>query len=490
MNENIFNSQIVYNLRMSYAIINSHIITMDGENLGIIENGGVGFRDNTIDYVGPISGFDYQSYEFIVEGKNQISMPGLINTHFHSSSTLLRGGAQDVPEIEWMNKAIGPLAQSLTTEDRILGSQIGVLEGIRSGTTTFAENTRDVDSIIDKSHLKFGSRVVAAETINEISSNRVNLHPRDLYEYDKEKGEGELKTCEALFNKYQGNELISCMYGPQALDMVSLDLLSTIYERAREQEAMIHMHVAQGGRERIQIEERYGSGASTVSVLNNNNMLNKRLLAAHIHDTTNEERKLMVQNDVKMASCQSSIAMIDGLVSPVSDYINMGGIAGLGTDQAPGPGNHNMIREMRTASLLAKVTSKDPTALPGWEALRLGTINGAAALGIDKEVGSLQIGKKADIIMIDMNRLNMIPFVTKPFRTFVPNLVYSANGSEVSNVFINGKQILSDGQFLDVDVEKLKEEALDRANIIFQQASEEWRIAGSKLVSMVENGFL
>ena len=445
---------------MDIAIINSILITFENQNLGIISNGGLGITEDKISFVGPMKHFDFSKADTVLDGRGMLTMPGLINVHFHSAHTLLRGGAQDLPEIEWMNKGIAPLIKHVKEADRILGSKVGVLEGIQTGTTTFAEYTTDVKKLVEEVYQPLGVRVVATESINEVSSNRSKLEPTDLYEFNKSKGEKGIKKANELFKEFENSDLVSCMYGPQALDMISMDLLTTVQELAEEKQSQIHMHVAQGNRESLQIKARYGKDASAVSVLKKINYLNENLIAAHIHDTTVPERKLMVKHQVKMASCQSSIAMIDGIVPPLHHYTSIGGTAGLGTDQAPGSGNHNMFREMRSASIFGKIQNKDPTILPAWKVLEIATIGGAKVLGLDKIIGSLKIGKQADIITINLQQLNMTPWVSKPFHNFIPNLVYSSNGTEVNDVIINGKIIYRDNEFASFDLFKL----IDSAN--------------------------
>ncbi|MBD3189648.1 MAG: amidohydrolase family protein [Candidatus Heimdallarchaeota archaeon] len=475
---------------MDLAIINTWLMTFQGESLGIIENGALGIEGNTINYVGPTKEFDYKNADKIIDGGKHVTMPGLVNAHIHTGITILRGGAQDLPEIEWMNKGIGPLAKHLQPKDFILGAQLGVLEALRTGTTTFAEYTGNVEKLVEEVYLPFGARVVATETINEVSSNRAHLKPTDLYEFDRTKGEKSFQRNAALFDKYREKELVSCMYGPQALDMISLELLESIKEAALDQESKIHMHVAQGGRERLQITGRYGKDSSTVKVLAEHGFLDEHLIAAHCHDTTEEERATMVNKGVKMVGCPSSISMIDGIVPPVDSFVSFGGDVGLGTDQAPGPGLHNMFREMRTISLLTKTTKKDPTALPAWEVLRLATSGGAKILNLEKKIGSLEIGKKADIIMIDCEKPNLTPLVAKPFRNFVPNIVYSSYGNEVDHIIINGQLIMEKDEFVEIDEKAIIKEANGRARRLFEEATDDWKKAGSKLVKYAKEGFL
>ncbi|MGM0406245.1 MAG: amidohydrolase family protein, partial [Thermoplasmatota archaeon] len=368
---------------MKTAIINTKLLTFQGEGLGIIEDGAVSFSHGKIDFVGKSSDFKGDEVERTIDGKGHVTMPGLVNAHTHTSSTILRGGAQDVPEIEWMNKAIGPIAKHLKKDDRILGSKLGVIEGLRSGITTFGEYTSDVGRLIEEVYAPFDVRVAATEIINEVTSNKQSLGPKDIYELDRDKGRISLKVTNKIYDRYDGEDLVKIMYGPQALDMVTEDTLKQVKELAEKRSTKIHMHVAQGERERLQIKVRYGKEATTVKVLKESDLLDENLLAAHCHDTTQEEKEIMVENNVDMVGCPSSIAMIDGIVPPVSEFLELGGNVGLGTDQAPGPGTHNMFREMRTSSILTKTKYRDPTKLPAWDILKLGCIGGASVLDLD-----------------------------------------------------------------------------------------------------------
>ncbi|MHA1984619.1 MAG: amidohydrolase family protein [Candidatus Hodarchaeales archaeon] len=476
-------------MQMDIAIINSWLITFHQEKLKVIKNGGIGITDEIISFVGPMKNFDYKGSDRIIDGEKQVILPGLINAHVHTNSTLLKGLAQDVKEVEWMQKALGPLARHLKSEDKILGSKLGVLEGLRTGTTTFAEYTENVSELIENVYMPFKVRVVAAETINEVPSDRAGLKPRDLYEFDYEKGEAALKRNIELFKIFD-NERVTCMYGPQALDMVSLDLLQEIFSFAFEEKSKIHMHVAQGGRERLQIQERYGKDFSTIKILKREGLLTPLLLAAHCHDTTPEERVHMKKQGVCMVSCQSSIANIDGIIPPLIAYLNIGGQAGIGTDQGPGVGHYNMFREMQVGSILGKTQLKDPTVLPAWQMFQLATLGGAQILGLSKQIGSLEVGKKADIITLDLNCLNLIPVSSKPIRNLLPNLIYSSSGYEVNNVIINGEPIILDSNFVDIDVDSIKKDSSARLETILKEAELDWRKAGSGLVKAVDNQLL
>jgi 5-methylthioadenosine/S-adenosylhomocysteine deaminase len=475
---------------MDIAIINTTLITMQGKGLGILPNASIGIENGQIRYINEMNTSDYKNADQIIDGTNHVTLPGFINSHIHSGITLLRGAAQDVPEIEWMNKSLGPFVKYMTPEDQIIGSKLGILEGLCCGTTTFAEYSRNVELLVDEVYLPWGVRTVAIETINEISADRSCLKPNDLYEFDRDKGDKAFKTANQLFDKYKTTPLVSMMYGPQALDMVSVDLLKEIQLECQNKLSKVHMHIAQGERERLQIEKRFGKDRSTVKVLNTHGFLDSNLIATHIHDTSSQERELLVKKGVHMVGCPSSISLIDGIVPPVAHYLSLGGVAALGTDQAPGPGHHNMIREIRTISLLSKVIKQDPTVLPAWEALKLSSINGSRVLGLDSKIGTLEVGKQADIITIDLKKINLTPTVYQPFYNFVPNLVYSMTGNEVDNVIINGKIIMNDYSFVEIDQENVSEEANRAAKRIFELAEEDWTQANSRLVQSHKDGHL
>ncbi len=475
---------------MSILIHHAWVITFANNGLGIIEDGAVLIEDDLIAYVGKSTGINEHHADIIIDAKDHLVLPGFINAHTHTGLTLLRGAAQDVPELEWMNKALGPLAMHLTQEDLMLGAKIGLIEGIRTGTTTFCEYAKNVSELISEVHLPFNARVCATETINEVSYNRGQLKPSDLYDFDPSKGEKALSQTEELFTQYSSDPLVTCAYGPQALDMISLDLLKTIKERAIDEERKVHMHVAQGGRERLQIQGRYGEDQSTVTVLNKEELLGQWLIAAHCHDTTIPEKELLVNNGSSIVCCPSSISMIDGIVPPVKEFMDLGGLISLGTDQAPGPGTHNMIREMRTISIISKVVHKDPTVLPAWDVLKLSTLGGAKVLGLDNHIGSIKEGNKADIITINLKKCNMTPTISTPFHNFIPNLVYSATGFEVDNVIINGDLVLHNNRFTKIDEENIIEQANKRASKVCLDAQDDWIKADSLFVKKVKEGYL
>ncbi|WP_255191467.1 amidohydrolase family protein [Natronobeatus ordinarius] len=474
---------------MDLAITDTLAFTMADDRLGILEDATVAIDDGELAYVGPASEFDGEA-DRTIDGAGRVTMPGLVNVHVHSGLTLVRGGAQDVPEIEWMNRALGPLSESMTPADHVAGARLGVLEALRSGVTTVGEYAADVARLVEAVYDPMGLRVVATETINAVGESKADLGPDDPYPLEAEAGWRGLERNEALFETYAAHDRVSALYGPQALDMVPRALLEEIRDRAETHDRGVHMHVAQGDRERRQIEARYGAGKTTVSVLEELDLVSERLLAAHLHGATAAERERLATAGVRMAACPSSIAAIDGIVPPLVGFREHGGVVGIGTDQAPGPGGHDFLRELRTAALLAKVDRTDPTAFPAWDALRVGTIEGARALGIADRVGSLEEGKRADVIVLDLEQPSTAPTVAEPLHTAVANLVYGATAGLVETAIVDGEVVLEDGVATTVDEGAILEEANERAEQLFVEAGPRWREAESELVERVDSGWL
>ncbi|MEF8802167.1 MAG: amidohydrolase family protein [Halolamina sp.] len=475
---------------MDRLVTGGTLLTMRGDQLGIVDDGAVAIEDGRITYVGEATEAPDPDSTDIVDAEGGVIMPGLVNAHAHTSHTLLRGGAQDVPEIEWMNRALGPLSAQADEADRVAGARLGVLEAVRGGATTLCEYAGEVGTLVAEVYQPLGVGVVAVETINEVPDDRSDLGPRDLYPFDRDQGETALARADNLFEQFGDDPLVTPAYGPQALDMVSPELLETVQRHAEERDTKLHLHTAQGEREAIQIEERYGADESTVSVLDELGIVDDSLVAVHCHGATPAERERLASGGAAMLGCPSSISAIDGIVPPVAEFREYGAAVGIGTDQAPGPGHHSMFREARTAATLSKVEHTDPTALPAWAALRMATVGGARALGIDDEVGTLEEGTRADLIVVETDRLSTAPVVDSPLHTAVPNLVYSTTGREVRDSFVAGDAVLRDGTFVDADPDAAVAVATERANALYERASENWRQADSELVDAVDAGWL
>lgn len=250
---------------------------------------------------------------------------------------------------------------------------------------------------------------------------------------------------------------ITVMLGPQGPDMISGSQLAQIKDLAQKYGVMIHMHVAQGDREIDQMLKQFGKRSP--AYLEEIGYLDDQLLAVHLTEATDDETELIARSGARMALCSGSIGLIDGIVPPARVFRQAGGLVTLGSDQASGNNCNNIFNEMKLTALFNKIKYRDPTVMPAWEVLRMATIEGAQAIGLGDEIGSLKAGKKADLIMVDLKEPNLLPILEAPIRTIVPNLVYASTGREVKLVMIDGRILMRDGEFFTLDADKIRAEA-------------------------------
>jgi 5-methylthioadenosine/S-adenosylhomocysteine deaminase len=278
------------------------------------------------------------------------------------------------------------------------------------------------------------------------------------------------------------------MLGPQAPDMLSREQLLQVKEVASREGLMIHMHVAQGDREMDQMLQRYGQ--RTPAYLDEAGYLDDQLLAVHLTEATEDEAGLIARRGARMALCSGSIGIIDGIVPPAQAFRSAGGPVALGSDQASGNNCHNLFNEMKLTALFNKIRYRDPTVMPAWEVLRMATIEGARAIGLGEEIGSLEPGKQADLILVDLTAPNLSPVLEEPIRNLVPNLVYAATGHEVRLVMVAGSVLVRDGQVLSADEAEVRAQAQAEAEEVARRVAADPAHKGMALLGAMEAGML
>ncbi|SDO24881.1 amidohydrolase family protein [Alkalicoccus daliensis] len=431
---------------------NAYVLPMTGDNGGLFADGAVAIKGNKIIAVGKTQDVlrEVQAEEQI-DAEGKLLMPGLIDAHIHSSYAIVRGVAQDMDN--WMQKGVWPWMKYMDLKDQQAGSVMNIIEGVRAGTTTFADYDANMSSLLE-SYASIGVRVHAAEMINEMPKDIGDLPVGELYPLDPSIGEQKLQANIQLYEKWHGaeNSRISVMFGPQGPDMMSLDLLKQVEREAVRYDTNLHMHVCQGDREILQLEKRYGK--RSIPFLEENNLLNSRLIAVHLTEATEEETKQAAKSGAKMINCAGSIAIIDGIVPPVEVFTQAGGTAALGSDQAPGNNGNNMFNEMKFAAILNKVKARDPKVFPALKALKMATIEAAKVHGLDHHIGSLEAGKKADMLVIDTREPTLSPVLLYPVENVIANLVYAARGEEVKDVIVDGRFIMKDRVMQHIDQAK------------------------------------
>ena len=474
----------------STLIKNGFLLTMTGEGVGSIIDGAVAVEGQDIVAVGKTDEIvkEYGNAEHIIDAKGKAVLPGFIDGHIHTGLSLARGLAQDVPELEWMLKTMAPFTDYLTPEHSIVGSRVGVLEALKAGTTTFGEIGANMGPVADKVFIPAGVRANLANTINQIGPES-RPDPKQLYIFFEDIGEKKFKEGVELIEKYDGagEGRITGILSPHGADMMDQELLLAVKEKAKELGKLAHIHVAQGGREELQMKMRYGM--TTIKYLDSINYLDDQLIAAHCHQTEDSEVALIAQRGVRYASCPASIGGIDGITPPLGLFIQSGGkYATIGSDQAPGNGHHNMLVEMKVTALMNKTRHRDPTVLPAWKTLRLATIEGAHAVGLGDKIGSLEPGKKADIILLDLKVPHMTPIIYNPMNNIAPNIVYSARGDEITDVFVNGDHVVVDKVVQTIDEAKAIEEAQQAAVEIADGAAQGFLDANGYLAREAKKG--
>jgi len=473
-------------------IRNGILLTMRGEGLGVIEDGALAVEGQDIVAVGKIHELDkkYGNSETVIEAKGKAVLPGFVDVHIHTGHTIIRGEAQDVPEIEWMLKTMAPFSKYVTPQHSIAGGALGVLEGVKSGVTTFGEIGVNEGHVAEKVFIPAGVRANIADTINEIGPNS-RPDANKPYIFDEAIGEQKFKAGVEVVERWDGagEGRISCIFSPQGADMMSRNLLQRVKDEAVKRGKLCHIHVAQGAREAIQMKLRHDT--TTIKYLDSIGFLDDDVIAAHCHQTTDDEVAIIAKRGVRYASCPASIALIDGIVPPLALFLQQGGrYAGLGSDQAPGSTGHNMLIGMKTAALLNKVRHRDPTVLPAWQMLRIATIGGANVIGLGDKVGSLEAGKKADIIIMDLKAPHMVPIITRPVRNVAPNIVYYSRGDEVETVIVNGKSVVEDRRCVTLDEEEVMKKAQEAADEITAKAADDFMAADGYLAKAVKRGLL
>jgi 5-methylthioadenosine/S-adenosylhomocysteine deaminase len=436
-------------------LIHAHLFTLAGDGVGYVADGAVAVRGSTIVAVGATAELEAQyAAHQTIDATGHALLPGLIDAHMHTPYAVVRGVAQDVAN--WMQRGLAVFSRHLQPAAALAGTWLNVLEALKSGTTTMGDFATPLPGWAEI-FAEVGVRAVLTPTINALPrGGMADWRVGEVYTLDEEEGDRQIQAAVRFAREWHNAEggRITVMYGPQAPDMLDRDQLLYVKRLAAADGLRIHMHVAQGDREIDQMLKRYGK--RTPAYLDQIGYLDEQLLAVHLTEATEDETELIAYSGASMVLCSGSIGVIDGIVPPARHFRISGGCVALGSDQAAGNNANNIFNEMKLTALFNKIKYRDPTVMPAWEVLRMATIEGAQALGLAEEIGSLERGKQADLILVDLRELNLLPVLTDPLRNIVPNLVYAATGREVDLVMVAGRVLLRDGRVLTADEEDVR----------------------------------
>jgi len=373
--------------------------------------------------------------DHVIECNEKVVMPGLINTHTHLPMSLLRGYVDDVPLQEWLEKKIWPTERKLTGDLTYQGALLGCLEMIRTGTTCFMDMYFFMEDVA-KAVKQSGLRAFLSHAIIDI--------------FDPERAEKERENTQRLFRFIQnlGESRIRFALGPHAPYTCKEETLLRCKEISDKERILIHTHIAETKKEQASFETKYRK--REVEYLEKIGFLSPRLVAVHSVWLSRYEIGLFRKHGVKVSHCPvSNMKLGDGGVAPLPEMFEAGVPVSLGTDSASSNNCLDMFETMKVCSLLHKAQRWDPTILAAQKVLDLATLGGAETLQIAEEVGSIEEGKAADIIALDLNAPNMMPIHGK--ETVISDLVYSAKGMNVSVTIVDGQLLMAEGKFQTIE---------------------------------------
>lgn len=408
----------------------------------VLRDHALALREGRIVGLGPVDEActRWQAEEVLDLG-NHALIPGLVNSHGHTPMSLLRGVADDVPLKEWLEDHIWPLEERLIGPEFVrAGAQLAMAEMIRGGTTCFADMYFFPD-VVAECVTDSGMRAQLCGPILEFPS----IWAADAEEY--------LSKARDLCERFREHPQLHIAFGPHAPYTVSDKQLRAAAEQAADLGAPIHIHVHETAAE---VEEAVrATGRRPLSRLEELGVIGPRFQCVHATQLLDEEIALLAAAGASVVHCPESNLKLASGACRVADLLKAGVNVALGTDGAASNNDLDMFGEMRTAALLGKLVAEDAAALPAPAVLEMATINGARALGIDRETGSLEAGKWADLSAVDLGRLN-----TSPLYDVCSHLVYAAQSSQVSHVWCAGRPLLADGELLTLEEDTVLESAL------------------------------
>lgn len=367
----------------------------------------------------------------VIDGQDRLVIPGLINCHTHSYMAFMRNVADDLSFMDWLFGTIDPIEQQMTDEDTYWGACLAIIEMIKSGTTCFNDmqmNIHQTTRAVKESGMR---AVISRGLIGSGHDEAGQMRLRQAYEE-----RDAAKDCDRL----------SFMLGPHAPYTCDDEFMRVVSEEAKKNGMRIHVHLSESVSEIEQIREKYG--LTPIEMADRNGLFDVPAIAAHCVQVTDEDIAILKGKKVSVVTNPASNMKLGNGFAPIGKMVEMGVNVCLGTDGAASNNSLNMFRELGLLTLIHKGVNKTPQCISAREGFRIATINGAKALGLEEETGSIEAGKKADLAILDLNT----PSLT-PRNNLIAGLSYSANGSEVETVIIDGKIVMENRKVLTMDEE-------------------------------------
>jgi 5-methylthioadenosine/S-adenosylhomocysteine deaminase len=421
---------------------NGTILTMDSQNK-IIHNGMVAISGSTISYIGKGEKDSIKAKKDL-DTHGGLILPGLINSHTHAAMSLFRGLADDLPLMEWLHNYIFPVEGKMDADFVRVGTLLACAEMILSGTTTFCDMYLFEEEVA-RAAKETGMRSVVGEVIYDFPSpNYGTLEKGFIY-------------TEALIERWEKDPLINIAVEPHSLFTCGEELLRKANDLALKKGVPLILHLAETKEEVNEIEKRFRK--RPVQHLKDLGLLGSHLIVDHCVHINKSEIELLAENNVCIVHNPESNMKLASGVAPVPDMKAKGITVGLGTDGCASNNNLDLFGEMDMAAKLHKVNNLDPTVMNAQTLVEMATIDGAKVLGLEKITGSLEVGKRADLIVIDTNKPHLVPMYN-PYS----HLVYAASGHDVTHSIIDGNIVMEDRRLLTLDVEYIIERSKEKSH--------------------------
>lgn len=379
----------------------------------------------------------------VIDATGFIVMPGLINTHTHIAMALLRGISDDVPLMEWLNEHIWPVEAHMGYNEILIGAKLGALEMLKGGTTTFVDMYPYEEAVAEASE-EAGIRAVVSPCAMDFRMPH--------FEED----------WRAVQKRFSNSNLVSMMIGVHAIYTCSPENMKHAIELSEQLSTGIHIHHSETKDEEKTVRERYN--ANPTEHLVNVGLIKRPTLAAHCVYMSDEDITAFAENNVSVAyNPQSNMKLASG-IAPIAKMLDAGVNVSIGTDGASSNNDLDMWDEMRTASLLQKVNTMNPCVLTAYQVLQMATVNGAKAIGKEGELGILQEGALADIILVDFEKPHLYPHTN-----LISELVYSCHASDVDTVIVNGEIVVENRKCTTMDETKVCTDAQNTIEKLLNQ---------------------